>query len=215
MKSLQTYILENIDQDINEGELWDSIKEWFKKLFEPTDKKFDRYNPDSDINGIILDEYIQYLDEHFDKKYLKLKKLTKEDLKKIVYPNGKEPNEEDQIGFYKFIDDVNKKDDKSLYFGFIYDEKNIKDTSCLINIIYKDNKIEILNIQILKEFNKYLPLKKIISLLIKNETFIKNCSAIFIKETTDKEVYKQLINDSEFEKEFDKKNNTNIATKNL
>ena len=215
MKTLQEYIIENIDQDINEVKVWDTIKNWFKSLFEPTDRKFDRYNPDNDISGLALDEYIEYLDDNFNEKYLKFKKIDKKELKKMVYPNNIEPNKDGEIGFYNFIDNIDKDDDNTLYFAFIYDEKNIKDTVCLINCSNKDNKIELLNIQILKEYIKFLPIKRIISKIIKDETFIDSAKSIFIQEKTDKNIYNQLINDCKFSKEYDKELNQNIAIKNL
>lgn len=215
MKSLQEYVLENVDQNIGEGKVWDTIKDWFKSLFEPTDRKFDRYNPDNDISGLTLDEYIEYLDDNFNEKYLKFKKIDKKELKKMVYPNNIEPNKDGEIGFYNFIDNIDKDDDNTLYFAFVYDEKNIKDTVCLINCINKDNKIELLNVQILKEYIKFLPIKRIIDISIKDESFVNSAKSIFIQEKTDKNLYNQLINDCEFDKEYDKELNQNIATKEL
>lgn len=216
MKSLQEYILENIDQNIEEGKVWDAIKDWFKKIFEPSDKKFDRYNPDNDLTGLTLDEYIEYLENNFNEKFLTFKKINKEELQKMVYPNGIEPNKDGEIGFYNFVDNVKKDDDNTLYFAFIYNEKNIKDTACLINSkTNNNNQIEILNIQILKEYIKYLPIKRIIGKIIKDDKFIESSKSIFIQEKTDKNIYNQLINDCGFTKEYDKEKNQNIAKKDL
>lgn len=211
MKSLQEYLLENID----EGKIWDSIKDWFKKLFEPSDREFDRYNPDNKISGINLNNYQKYLDENFDSKNLKLQQLDKKSLKTIVYPNGEEPNEDGEIGFYKFIDNVNISKDNTEYYGFIYDEKNAKDTACLINCKHNGNNIELLNIQVIKEFMTLFPIKNALKLLLSIKQFTQEANQVIFKETTDKTLYKQLINDCEFESQYDKENNTNIAIKNI
>ena len=70
MKSLQEYILENVDNEINEGNIWNSIKNWFKKLFEPSDRQFDRWNPDNKISGENLERYTQYIENTFNSKFI-------------------------------------------------------------------------------------------------------------------------------------------------
>lgn len=215
MKSLQEYILENVDNDVNEGKIWDAIKDWFKKFFEPSDREFDRYNPDNKISGMNLENYQKYLEDNFDIKDLKFKEIRKKDLKNIVYPNGEEPNKDGEIGFYNFIDNVNNKKDTTEYFGFIYEDKNVKDSPCLINCIHEGDKIELLNIQIIKEFINLFSIKQAINLLLSIKDFKQNAKQIIFKENTNKSLYQQLINDNEFEETFDKENNQNIAIKNI
>lgn len=216
MKSLQIFLNENLENHIvNEGKIWDAIKDWFKKLFEPSDREFDRYNVENKISGSNLANYKKYLNENFDVKNLKLKPITKKDLKNVVYPNGEEPNEDGEIGFYNFIDNINDKKDNTEYFVYVYEDIKVKDTSCIINCIYEGKKIELLKIQILKEFSTLLPIKRALELLFANKEFKKDSTQVVFKENTDKSFYKQLINDSEFESQYDKENNQNIAIKNI
>jgi len=216
MKSLQEYILENVDNEINEGNIWNSIKNWFKKLFEPSDRQFDRWNPDNKISGENLERYTQYIENTFNSKFIKFTKILKKDLKQFVYPNNIEPNEDGEIGFYKFIDNVNKEKDKTKYFGYIYDDKKeVKDIIALINCNFVNNQIEILNIQIIKEFINVFSLKKLINQIIKEKDFILSSNSIFVKQSVNKELYNQLINDCEFNKEYNQELNENIAIFNI
>lgn len=211
MKSLQSYILEHIDNDVNEGKILDAIKEWFKKLFEPSDRKFDRYNSDNGLNGTNLSNYETYLKDNFDIKNIEIKKLDLETLKKIVYPNGEEPNTEEQIGFYEFIDNIDEKENNSDYFGLIYKDSEVKDTAVLLNSVNNGGKIEILKLQVIKEFINLLKLNDVIKLLKQNKEFIGTYKIMYIKQNTNKELYNQLINDCGFIEEYDKTKNENIA----
>ena len=212
MKSLQTYLIENLDNStIEEGKILDAIKEWFKNLFSPSKKKFDRYNPENQLIGTTLSDYKEYLKENFDIKNIDLKNINFDELKKIVYPNGNEPSIEDKVGFYDFIDNIDNKDKDTDYIAYIYQESNIKDTACLINCIKSGKKIELLKIQVINEFENLLTIKEIIRLLKSNKELIEDIKEIFIKENTNKNLYKQLINDCDFESKYDENRNINIA----
>ena len=62
MITLQEYLIEHLD----EGKIWDSIKGWFKSLFEPSEKEFDRYGKEENrIEGEKLVKFKKYLEENF------------------------------------------------------------------------------------------------------------------------------------------------------
>jgi len=206
MITLQEYLIEHLD-DIHEGQIWDSIKGWFKSLFEPSDKEFDRYGKDTNrIEGGNLVKFKKYLDENFSEKYIKIKQFDQKSLEKVIRPNGVEPNEEEKFGFYEFN---GKLDEKSQYFGLVYNNKNVKDTACLINSKNNGNDIEIIKLQVIQEFNKYLPIKNVIKLLKKSNEFVGQSKRFIVKEKVNKNLYNQVINDCDFEKLYE--NGENIA----
>lgn len=203
MKSLQQYLLENLDT-IEEGKIWDAIKNWFKELFEPSDRPYDRYNEDNDISGANRENYISYLKDNFSIKNCEVKKVDKDDLKKIIYPNNHQPDLENKLGFYKFIDTKNGN-----FYSIVYKDDQVKDTPVLIKV--KEGEIlEILDLQIISEFSNIFMLKDVIDLLVKSDD-IKNIKKIIFKENSDKDIYKQLINDCSFKEEFNDTENQNIA----
>jgi len=203
MITLQEYLLENLD----EGKIWDSIKGWFKSLFEPSDKEFDRYGKDNNrIEGSNLIKFKKYLEENFTEDAITIKKFDTKELNKAIRPNGVEPNEDEEFGFYEFS---GKLDEKTDYFGLVYDEKNVKDTACLVNSKVNNDDVEIIKLQVIQEFIKYLPIKNVIKLLKKSNEFINNAKRLIVKEKVNKNLYNQVINDCDFEKLYE--NDENIA----
>ena len=56
-------------------------------------------------------------------------------------------------------------------------------------------------------------MNQLISLLKDHKDIIgKDIEKIIFKESSDNDIYKQLVNDCEFEEKFDKDENINIAT---
>ena len=207
MITLQEYLLENLD----EGKIWDSIKGWFKSLFEPSDKEFDRYGKDDNrIEGSNLVKFKKYLEENFTEDSIDIKQFDIKNLQKVIRPNGVEPSNEEKFGFYEFAGEL---DENSNYFGLVYDDKKVKDTSCLINSKTNGTDIELIKLQTIEEFVKYLPLNNIIKLLKNNSDFIGKANRLVIKEKVNKNLYNQAINDCGFEKLYE--NNENIAALNL
>lgn len=204
MITLQEYLIENLD----EGKIWDSIKGWFKSLFEPSDKEFDRYGKDTNrIEGGNLVKFKKYLEENFSEEYIKVQLFDDfKNLNKVIYPNGIEPNEEENFGFYEFTGELDK---ETQYFGLVYDEKNVKDTACLVNSKPNKDDIEIIKLQVIQEFTKYLPIKNVINLLKKSNEFIGQSKRFIVKEKVNKNLYNQVINDCKFEKLYE--NDENIA----
>ena len=204
MITLQEYLIEHLD----EGKIWDSIKGWFKSLFEPSDKEFDRYGKEENrIEGEKLVKFKKYLEENFSEEYIKVQLFDDfKNLNKVIYPNGIEPNEEEKFGFYEFTGELDK---ETQYFGLIYDEKNVKDTACLVNSKLNKDDIEIIKLQVIQEFTKYLPIKDVIKLLKKSNEFIRQSKRFIVKEKVNKNLYNQVINDCNFEKLYE--NDENIA----
>jgi len=205
MITLQEYLIEHLD----EGKIWDSIKNWFKNLFEPSDKEFDRYGKDTNrIEGGNLVKFKKYLEDHFTEESINIKQFDQKSLNKIIRPNGIEPNEEEKFGFYEFSGKLDEKDESN-YFGLIYEDKNVKDTSCLVNSKNNGNDIEIIKLQVIQEFTKYLHIKNVIKLLKSSKEFINNSNRLVVKEKVNKNLYNQVINDCDFEKLYE--NDENIA----
>lgn len=205
MITLQQYMNENLD----EGKIWDSIKDWFKKLFEPSNKEFDRYgNEENLIEGSNLVRFKKYLEDNYDENSIRIEKIPFNKLDNIIRPNGTEPNEEENFGFYKFAGKLNEKD---IYFGLIYEDSKVKDTASLIKIKQDEdeNIIELLELQVIQEFTKYLPIRVVTKLLENSNEFIGANKVIIVKEKTNKELYNQVINDCGFEKVYE--NDENIA----
>lgn len=212
MKSLQQYIYESIDNDVNEGKIIDAIKNWFKSLFEPSDKQFNRFNEDNALKGSNLSNYIDYLKENFEISKIKINKIEdKKYLKDIVYPNGVEPNYEQQLGFYDFIDNANNEKDKTQYIGLFFEDSECTDVPALINYKKEGEAINIIKIQIIKEFIDFISLNQLIDLIKTEKEFIEDSKTLFIKKDTNKELYNKLVNDCNFKEEYDKSNNENIA----
>jgi len=215
MKSLQQYIYEHVD-NVNEGEIWDAIKNWFKNFFDSSDKKFNRYDSEEGLTGSNLSNYIDWLQDNFEISDTQLRKIIDhKELKKIVYPNGIEPNYEEKLGFYEFIDNVSDKEDETEYWGLFYSNDECNDTIAIVNILRNGNVIEILNIQIIKEFIDLVPLQKLIDILKSNKEFMSTSSIFQIKKEKNKELYNKLINDCNFKEEYDKNNNENVAKLNI
>lgn len=204
MQSLQEYLLENLD----EGKIWDSIKEWFKSLFEPSDKEFDRYGKETNrIEGGNLVKFKKYLEENFTEDNIKIQLFeNQKNLNKVIYPNGIEPNEDEEFGFYEFTGELDKESD---YFGLVYEDRNVKDTACLVNSKSNSKDIEIIKLQVIQEFIKYLPIKNVIKLLKESNEFVNGAKRLVVKEKKNKDLYNQVINDCKFEKLYE--NEENIA----
>jgi len=203
MITLQEYIMENLD----EGKIWDSIKGWFKSLFEPSDKEFDRYGNDENlIMGSNLVKFKKYLEENFSEDYISIKKFDEKSLNKAIRPNGIEPNKDEEFGFYEFSGEL---DNKTNYFGIVYEDSKVKDTACIVNAKQNENNIEIIKLQVIQEFIKYLPIRIVIKLLKNSNEFIGLNKVIIVKEKTNKDLYNQVINDCNFKKVYE--NNENIA----
>ena len=204
MQSLQEYLLENLD----EGKIWDSIKNWFKNLFEPSDKEFDRYGKETNrIEGGNLVKFKKYLEENFTEDNIKIQLFeNQKNLNKVIYPNGIEPNEDEEFGFYEFTGELDKESD---YFGLVYEDRNVKDTACLVNSKSNGEDIEIIKLQVIQEFIKYLPVKNVIKLLKESNEFVNGAKRLVVKEKKNKDLYNQVINDCKFEKLYE--NEENIA----
>lgn len=212
MQSLQEYLIENID----EGKIWDSIKDWFKSLFDSkSNKQYSRYvdvDDENYISGSNLNNYKSYLKDNFDKNDIKLKDLTDVELKKVVFPGGVEPSKEYDFGFYDFIDYKNDEYYKeSNYIGLLYNNDDVSDTSALVQIKYNDEELEIIKLQIINEFENILSISDIINMIIKNKEIINNCKFITVNETINKNLYNKVINDCKFKKEYDDKSKSNIG----
>lgn len=212
MKSLQEFLIEEFEYNnisIQEGAIWDAIKEWFKNLFEPSDRPYDRYG-DEEITGATEEDYIAYLKDNFNVSNCEVKKIDYKSLKKIISPKGVKPDLENKRGFYKFID--GSKDKGIDWISIIYKDEKTKDCPCLIKTKILDGTIEIIDLQIIYEYVNIFKLDQVIDLLKNNkETLGKDIEKIIFKESSDKDIYNQLINDCDFEEEYNKDENTNIA----
>lgn len=212
MKTLQQYLLEELEynDEIHEGKIWDAIKDWFNNLFSPSTKKYDRFRYDPDeydkiFKGDSIEKYKQYIKKHFDLNKCKMMYIDKKNIKKIIAPQGVIPNEDDKLGFYKFIEDyVSKENNKNdLYYGLCYEDEEIKDIIALIKGRKNDFDLDLLKIQIITEYEKSIKLQNVIEILLESKDILKANDFVKIQcqEKANKELYNQLLNDCDFVKE--------------
>ena len=213
MKSLQQYLLEELeynDSNIQEGAIWDAIKNWFKSIFDPSDRPYDRYG-DEDITGATKQDYISYLQDNFAIDNCEVKMVDKKTLRKLINPKGVKPNQDTKEGFYKFMD---IESNKSLtWISIIYKDEKTKDCPAIIKSkIVNEKTLEILDFQIISEYVNVFKVHQLFTLLKENISNISSeINKIIFKESSDKSIYNQLVNDCNYNSEFDKDDNTNIA----
>ena len=149
MKTLPDYILESIENDeINEGKIWNAVKKWWSNLFEPSKKKYDKYA--SKMDNTTLQNYTQKIKDTFSMDNLSFNKINPSSLDKIVRPNGEEPDQHNNYGFWKFVDEkVSSKNVNEIFIALVYESEEIKDTAALIkfNIDSQNNEAEIIIIK--------------------------------------------------------------------
>lgn len=210
MKDLNKYINENLQNNIiNEGKIWDAIKNFFKKifsqddnkyLFKPSKKKFDRFDP-NDFITTHNDEYKEYLKSNFNFKFLASDKKTPKLVKEII-------NHHDELNF-----DI---DESHTYYVGIFISKNIKDVVYIVdgeifNKEEKDNSKDyyIYNIHIINEYKEYISMKDISDILLNQKKEMKwneiEIDNLIITEKDNKELYKQLIKDCNFKENSSEK----------
>ena len=210
MKHIQYYINENLQNDlINEGKILQAIKSWFKKLFEPTDKKYDRFRDHGQSIKKHLKEYKELINKEFDFRHIVHGPISYKDIK-------------EQFEIYKGYDIELNKDHK--YFEGFWVNKLVRDSIYLVDLgdITKDDDFEnlsvyeILQILIKEEFKDKINIQNIINIMIDNEKNIKYNTPIsdfgqkvIIKEKTNKDIYNIAINKCGFKE--DEQNNEKIA----
>lgn len=205
MQSLQDYILENYD--INEGKVWDAVKKWFKELFTPSTKKYDRYAKDFDAST--RSAYMEYLKQTFSRNNITIKKiLSDSDLAKIVKPNNIQPSQIDNKGYWKFDGFKLRKIQQERLFTFVYEDKSVKDVIALLystsfnDVSGLEKYFEIKKLQILPELENIYSLRDCMQDYIKflKNTMTQQSKGIYISKSTDPNLFNKLINDCEFEK---------------
>lgn len=212
MKSLQEYIIEAVEYDeINEGKIWDAIKNWWNNLFSSSDKKYDVYS--GKLDPQTREEYISDLKQTFDIRKLKLTKVNPSSLDKIVNPSGVKPNKETNDGFWQFTTDNISNDSSTSIYGLSYVTDDISDTPVLFKVkkssidLYNDY-LELIKIQIIDEYNNVLPLNKVIQFILDSNILTNHKGMICLKDVN-KELYNKLFNDCDFIKET--VNNKNLV----
>lgn len=211
MKSLQEYLIEELEyNDVNEGKIWDAIKEWFANLFSPSTKKYDRFRYDPDeydkiFRGDNIEKYKKYLTSNFKLDKCKLMFVEQKNVKKIIAPNDMIPNEDDKLGFYKFIEDcltkeLNKND---MFFALCYEDAEVKDVLALIKGRKDKFDLNLLKVQIITEYEKLIKLQNVIEFLLNSKDILKDKDFVKVKclEKDNKELYNKLLNDCDFTKE--------------
>ena len=199
MISLEEFVstknVSNNDNYINEG-FWSNLTKWFDKFFSISDKDFDRYGKD----GIDAIEYNKYLTDNFRKRYLSLKKINENILSNILYPNDSQPSEQSNQGFWDFLDEPIKP--TGHYYMLTYEDKHCKDVVALIKVneylqLY-NNCAELIKIQILDEFQRFVSFKTVIEYLYEDVSITHN--GLFVKQSQNKKLYEYVINDCNYTK---------------
>lgn len=234
MKSLQEYILES--QQIEEGKILDTIKNWFKNLFTPSNKKFDRYSvqeespnrynnynntdiTNKNFSGDNLVEFKEYIDNNFSIANCKILNILQRNLEKIIMPNGIKPDKTQKTGFYNFTDNLKSKENLT-YLGILYEDDNVRDICSLLQYTRLGNLFKILNYQTLEEYSKVMTIKNAIDLL---KDYLKKYNQknsqnqlikIMIEKNDDtNDLFDKLVNDCNFivDKDSSKRNEKDVA----
>jgi hypothetical protein len=209
MKTLQEYILESIDtDDVNEGKIWDAIKNWFSDLFTVSNKKYDRYSTLND--PLLINDYKEHLKNYFNSNKITVHIVKGSELKKIINTDIKNEFTNEATGFNEFINEPEPKS-KSQFYILHYKDSNINDIVCIIKV--KENNvliskyIEIEKLQISDLYSDLLKLNKII--IIFKKYLNKNTAAkkimydgLYICKDVNEDLYNMTINDCDFEKEY-------------
>ena len=238
MVPLQDYIKEiEISENyyVNEAGIWQKIKDWFKGLFSfNKNDNEDYYDWFSGVNnsdkvrnarklkGSEKKEYDDIVKTNFKGKDCKIIPIKDEKVfKGIISPKGAEPDEKSNSGFWKFVDQPFKNEKTELYHYAVCwvaaedkkkDSKAFLDYPALITFYRHGYDVNILNMQILKEYDNILNYGNLISLIEKNvPSLFRKAKYIQFFEKNDKDIYEKLINDCDFESEYNNKLETNIA----
>jgi hypothetical protein len=238
MIPLQDYIKEiDISNNyyVNEEGVWQKIKNWFKGLFsfskDDDEDYYDWFSGDNNsdkiknarkLKGTEKNEYEEIVKANFKGKDCKIVPIKDEKVYKgIISPEGATPDEKTNTGFWKYIDQPFKNDKVELYHYAVCwigaeskkkDSKAFLDYPALITFYRHGYNINILRMQILKEYDNILNYEDLIKLIEKNvPTLFRKAKYIQFAEKNDKDVYEKLINDCEFESEYNNKLETNIA----
>ena len=130
MKTLQEYILESIDtDDVNEGKIWNAIKNWFSDLFNVSNKKYDRYSTLND--PLLINDYKEHLKNYFNSNKITVHIVKESELKKLINTDIKNKFTNETTGFNEFINEPEAKN-KSQFYILHYKDSNINDIVCII-----------------------------------------------------------------------------------
>ena len=216
MKTLQEYILESIyTDDVNEGKIWDAIKNWFADLFTTSNKKYDRYSTLND--PLLINDYKEYIKNYFNYNRITIHNVNGSELKKIINSDIKNEFTNETTGFNEFINEPEPKN-KSQFYILHYKDSNINDIVCIIkakeNNVLVSKYIEIEKLQISDLYSDLLKLNKIINIfktyLNKNATGKKTMyDGFYVCKNVNDELYNMVINDCDFERDL--VDNKNIA----
>ena len=236
MVSLEDYIKEiEISENyyVMEEGIWQRIKNWFKNLFKSSDDddywdwfngkdKSEKIKNARKLSGEEKKEYDDIVKTQFKGKDCKIIPIKDENVfNGIIKPKGAEPDEKSNSGFWKFLDQPFKNDKTQLYHYAVCwvgaeekkkDANGFIDYPALITFYRHGYNINILKMQILKEYDNILNYGDLISLIEKNvPSLFRKAKYIQFFEKNDKDIYEKLINDCEFETEYSNKLETNIA----
>lgn len=236
MVSLEDYIKEiEISENyyVMEEGIWQRIKNWFKNLFKSSDDddywdwfngkdKSEKIKNARKLSGEEKKEYDNIVKTQFKGKDCKIIPIKDENVfNGIIKPKGAEPDEKSNSGFWKFLDQPFKIDKTQLYHYAVCwvgaeekkkDANGFIDYPALITFYRHGYNINILKMQILKEYDNILNYGDLISLIEKNvPSLFRKAKYIQFFEKNDKDIYEKLINDCEFETEYSNKLETNIA----
>jgi len=202
MKQINEYINENINHNIiEEGKIWDSIKEFFKKifksddnyyLFKPSKKKYDRFKDDGEYIVKHNNEFKKYIENNFKFSYVSLSTKRVSKMQEIL-------NVHDRLNF-----EVNQ--NHKYYVGYFIDIQT-KDICFVVDGYKKEDSEDyfLVNFYIVDEYSKYITNKDIVDLLLNQKKECKfndvELQKLFIKEKDNKELYKTLIKNCNFKKD--------------
>ena len=222
--------------------LWTRIKDWFKDIFSWSDDRdyddddyYELFSNDSKaknvknarkLKGEEKEEYEEIVKTKFKGKDCKIVRVDDEKMfNGIIKPKGAEPDEKSNTGFWKFLDQAfstNDPNQKLFHYAVSWvgtegKKKDAKteaflDYPALITMYRRGYNVNIINMQILKEYDNILSYRDLIGLIEQNvPSLFRNAKYIQFFERYDKDTYQKLVNDCGFETEFSEKAKSNVA----
>lgn len=176
------------------------------------------------LSGAELEDFRQTVKKEFESKKCKILEIKEKNAyNEVISPKGAKPEERTNTGFWKFLNQPFTDKEKHLWhFAVCWlidqnkdkkaDSKKLLDYPALITLYRRGVNVNIIKMQILKEYDNVLNYGDLMKLIEENApSLFKHAKYVQFFEKNDKDIYQKLINDFNFEHEYNEKLETNIA----
>ena len=221
------YIEESKNQWGEKKGFWAKLKDWFKGLFSDGNDDNTPWSQDVEKNingnGKAALKFRDYLKDDYSVKQLKFVTLElNKEINSCLMPNNIQPDSQNKIGFYKFLDVLNEKDYNRKYdfIGLLYKDQIGKasyiDTVGIFAIKFDDmnpTKLILRQFQLDYKYFDKIKYKEFINKFFKylrESNKYQKVSHIKYFKKYNEENFNILINDCSFVKNAEGKNNDKI-----